>query len=76
MQKKSKREEDATPGARTKGNRELEEEMGEEKWRRVDDRRGKMDGEGEERKEIEARLHFAGIAKSRLACAAPYVSST
>lgn len=28
----------------------------------------KVDGEGEERKEIEARLHFAGIARSRLAC--------
>jgi hypothetical protein len=27
----------------------------------------KVDGEGEERKEIEARLHFAGIARCRLA---------
>jgi hypothetical protein len=26
-----------------------------------------MNGEGEERKEIEARLHFAGITRSRLA---------
>lgn len=36
----------------------------------------KVDGEGEERKEIEARLHFAGIARWRLAWSVYYVSIT